>query len=75
MRPTYEPQVGQSAVIGIIFAVMTMLWLTIALWLTNHPTIGAPIRRYGHRVVPFVLLALGVLILHDTGLLELILKG
>jgi cadmium resistance protein CadD (predicted permease) len=29
--------------------------------------LGAPIRRYGHRVVPFVLIALGVLVLYEAG--------
>lgn len=54
------------AVIGVVFAVMAAIWIGIAHWLTNHRTIGAPIRRYGHRVVPFVLIALGALILFEA---------
>ena len=60
------------AVIGVVFALMTLVWLWAAHWLTQHRTIGAPIRRYGHRVVPFVLIALGILILHDAGTFELL---
>ncbi|MBS0422569.1 MAG: cadmium resistance transporter [Proteobacteria bacterium] len=55
------------AIIGAAFAVMTFVWLQVAHWLTHHRTIGAPIRRYSHRVVPFVLIALGALILHEAG--------
>lgn len=65
---------AQVAATGFVFAVMTLLWLFAAHWLTNHRSIGAPIRRYGHAVVPFVLLALGILILHEAGTLNLILK-
>jgi cadmium resistance protein CadD (predicted permease) len=60
------------AVIGIVFAIMTIVWLAAAHWLTNHRTLGAPIRRYGHRVVPFVLIALGVLVLHEAGTFALL---
>jgi cadmium resistance protein CadD (predicted permease) len=60
------------ALIGVLFAIMTLLWLGVAHWLTHHRTIGAPIRRYGHRVVPFVLIALGALILWQGGTLELL---
>jgi len=60
------------ALIGVVFAIITLLWLGIAHWLTHHRTIGAPIRRYGHRVVPFVLIALGALILWQRGALELL---
>ncbi|MCL4774040.1 MAG: cadmium resistance transporter [Burkholderiaceae bacterium] len=63
------------ACIGAVFAVMTAVWLVAAHWLINHETIGAPIRRYGHRVVPFVLIALGFLILHEAGTLNLLLHG
>ena len=59
-------------VIGIVFALMTLVWLWAAHWLTHHRTLGAPIRRYGHRVVPFVLIALGILILHEAGTFELL---
>jgi cadmium resistance protein CadD (predicted permease) len=55
------------AVIGGVFAAMTFVWLAVARWLVTHRTIGVPIRRYGGRVLPFVLIALGLYILYDTG--------
>ncbi|HEV7611209.1 MAG TPA: cadmium resistance transporter [Steroidobacteraceae bacterium] len=66
--PLFATRTGYDiALIGVVFAVMTLLWLGIAYRLTRHRTIGAPIRTYGHRVVPFVLISLGVLILHGAG--------
>ena len=59
-------------VIGIVFALMTALWIGAAYYLTRHRTLGAPIRRYGHRLVPFVLIALGVLILYEAGSFRLL---
>ncbi|WP_245304959.1 cadmium resistance transporter [Rhizobium multihospitium] len=57
--------------IGCIFAVLTAIWLVTAHSLVNHPTIGAPIRRHGHRIVPFVLIALGILILYEAETISL----
>ena len=55
------------AVIGVVFAVLTATWCLVARRMVEHPLVGAPIRRYGHRVVPFVLIALGVLVLYEAG--------
>jgi len=74
---TYTPlfatrTVYEIAIFGLVFAAMTATWLAAAYYLTNHPTIGAPIRRYGRRVVPFVLVALGVLILYEAQTIQLL---
>jgi len=58
--------------IGVVFAIMTPMWVGAAHWLIRHRTFGAPIRRYGHRVVPWVLIALGILILYEAGTVELL---
>jgi cadmium resistance protein CadD (predicted permease) len=58
---------SEVPVAGIVFAVMTGLWCVAAHWLVNHRGLGAPIRRQAHRVVPFILIGLGVLILIKTG--------
>jgi cadmium resistance protein CadD (predicted permease) len=58
--------------IGIVFAVMTGLWCLVAHWLVNHRALGTPIRRYAHRVVPFLLIGLGILILVRAGTLQLL---
>ena len=60
-------------VIALIFVVMTALWCFIAHAIVNHPKLGSPIRRYGHRVTPVVLVGLGVLILYQAGSLGLLL--
>ena len=50
-----------------VFAVMTAVWLGFAHWLTRHPKLGPPIRDYGQRAVPFVLIGLGVYVLIKAG--------
>jgi cadmium resistance protein CadD (predicted permease) len=59
-------------VIGVVFAIMTGLWCLAAHWLVNHLALGAPIRRYRHQVVPFILIGLGILILIRAGTLQLL---
>jgi cadmium resistance protein CadD (predicted permease) len=59
---------------AVIFAVMTGLWCLFAHWIVHHPTFGNPIRRYGHRVAPLVLIAIGVSIMYDAGSLGLLLR-
>ncbi len=63
---------AEIAVIGGVFAAMTLAWLAGAFWLTSHRTLGAPIRRYGHRVVPFVLVGLGCYIVYAAGSFALV---
>ena len=58
---------SQIAVMVAVFMIMTALWIAMAHGLVAHPTLGAPIRRYGHIVVPFVLIGLGFYILYDAG--------
>jgi cadmium resistance protein CadD (predicted permease) len=60
------------AIIGIVFAAMTGLWCLTAHWLVNHRTLGVPIRAHAHRVVPLVLIGLGILIIIRTGTIQLL---
>lgn len=55
------------AITRVGFAAMTLAWVGAAFWLTRHRTLGAPIRRYGTRVTPFVLIGLGAWILQEAG--------
>jgi cadmium resistance protein CadD (predicted permease) len=55
-----------------LFAVLTGLWLSVAHWLVNHKMLGAAIRRYGHLASPFVLIGLGLWILHSAGAFALL---
>ena len=71
--PMFATRPGPNvALIGLVFAAMTLVWVGAAFWLTRHPTLGAPLRRHGRRVVPFVLVALGFWILHEAGTFTLL---
>jgi cadmium resistance protein CadD (predicted permease) len=54
-----------------IFAALTFLWCFAALWLVRHTAWGKPLHRYGHLVLPFILIGLGGLILYRSGALRL----
>lgn len=57
----------QIGMFAVVFAVMTGLWCFFAHWIVNHPMIGKPIRRYGRRLAPLVLIGIGVSILYEAG--------
>ena len=59
------------ALIGLVFAGMTALWLLGARWLVSNPTLGPPLRRVLRPIVPAVLVALGVYIFLDARTWEL----
>jgi cadmium resistance protein CadD (predicted permease) len=61
----------EIGVIGLVFVVMTGIWCLFAHWLVHHRELGAPVRRYGHRIVPFVLIGIGIFILNSAGSLQL----
>lgn len=63
---------GDLALIAAVFAGLTALWLAFGYGLVGHPRLGAPIRRHGPRVVPFVLIGIGAMILHEGGSLHLV---
>jgi cadmium resistance protein CadD (predicted permease) len=54
-----------------IFAVLTLVWCFAALGLVRHTALGKPLRRYGHVVLPFILIGLGCLILYRSGAINL----
>ena len=73
--PTFAIRSGHEiAMIALVFAVMTAFWCFIAHSIVNHPKLGAPIRRYGHRVAPIVLIGLGFLILFQSGSVQLLFR-
>ncbi len=59
---------------AVIFAVMTGLWCFFAHWIVHHPTFGRPIRRYGHRLAPLVLIGIGLSIMYEAGSFGLLLR-
>jgi cadmium resistance protein CadD (predicted permease) len=50
-----------------IFAALTLVWCFVALWLVRHTALGKPLRRYGHVLLPFILIGLGGLVLYRSG--------
>ena len=55
-----------------VFAVMTAFWCLGALYLVGHRALGAPLRRYGHLILPFVLIAIGIFIVLENNTLHLV---
>jgi cadmium resistance protein CadD (predicted permease) len=59
------------AICGLI-AVMVAVWCFAAQFLIRHRAFGAIVRRWGQRVTPFILIALGLHILLRSGALAMI---
>jgi cadmium resistance protein CadD (predicted permease) len=57
---------AEIVTIVIVFAVLVALLLLAAHWLVRHPALGAPIRRYGPALSPWVLIAIGVFVIYDS---------
>ena len=55
-----------------IFFVLIGVWCYVAYLLTRHPQIIRILTRYGHAIVPFVLIGLGIYILNESGTFELL---
>ncbi len=52
-----------------VFLLLVAVWCLLGALLAHHPSIAKLLRRYGHRIVPFVLIGLGILILVESGTL------
>jgi len=61
--PLFAKQPSAIPAYAIMFAVLTAAWCLLGYVLVNNPLVGHSIRRYGHRLLPFVLIGLGVYIL------------
>lgn len=53
----------------VTFAVMTGLWCAAGFKLVNNALIGRHIRRYGHIILPVVLIVIGAWILRGASAL------
>jgi cadmium resistance protein CadD (predicted permease) len=60
------------ALISLVFVAMIGLWCGGAIWLVNHPLLGAPIRRYGTALLPVILLVIGVSVIVQNDTLHLL---
>ena len=75
---TYVPLfagLAGSEVAGIVavFAAMTAAWCGVAHYLVRHRTFGNPIRYWGRALLPWVLIALGAVVLVKAGAFGLLL--
>jgi cadmium resistance protein CadD (predicted permease) len=59
--------VFEIATIVVVFLVMTVAWVALARWFARHPLWGASVQRWGHRVVPWLLIVLGAGIIYEAG--------
>lgn len=60
----------QIGIVVVIFLFLVAAWCYIANKLIAFPLVAQTLERYGHIIVPFVLIGLGVLILNENGTLS-----
>jgi cadmium resistance transport/sequestration family protein len=53
-------------IILVVFSIAIGIWCTLAYALARHPAIARTLTLYGHRIVPFVLIGLGLYILLES---------
>ena len=62
--PVFATQnLPNQLILSATFLVLTAVWCWLGHALVQHPTLGAPIRRYAGPATPYVLIALGLYIL------------
>lgn len=61
--PMFANSLAAIPLFVIVFAVMTLLWCFLGHVLVNNQMFGHWIRRYGHKILPVVLILLGLDIL------------
>ncbi len=70
--PIFANQTPQEITATVaIFAALTILWCFAALGLVRHTALGKLLLRYGHVLLPFILIGLGGIILFRSGALRL----
>ncbi|MFM0737215.1 cadmium resistance transporter [Paraburkholderia xenovorans] len=63
---------GEGVLISLIFIAMIGVWCAGAVWLVEHPLLGAPIRRYGTALLPLILLVIGVSVIAQNDTLRIV---
>ncbi|MBW4618257.1 MAG: cadmium resistance transporter [Cyanosarcina radialis HA8281-LM2] len=72
----YVPLFARSNLLSLgvilgVFAIGIALWCFLAQQLTRQPLVAKALTNYGHQIVPFVLIGLGIFIFVDSGIYEL----
>lgn len=63
---------GDCTLITLVFVAMIGVWCAGAIWLVNHPLLGAPIRRFGTALLPLILLVIGISVIVQNGTLHVL---
>lgn len=58
-----------------VFFALVALWCFLGYFLGKHPAVSKVVDRYGHLIVPFVLIALGFYIMIESGSVHLLSKA
>lgn len=67
--PVFAVRSGaEVALIGVVFAILTVALCLAGHWLVNHSAFSEKLRKYAGRSVPFVLIAIGAWILIEPRL-------
>jgi cadmium resistance protein CadD (predicted permease) len=71
----YVPLFARSTLLEIgvilsIFGAMIGIWCWVAAQLVQHRAIAPALTRYGHRLMPFILISLGLYILLESGTVQ-----
>jgi len=61
--PLFASSIKEITSYAAIFLVMSVVWCGIAYLFVHNPLLGKPLRRYGHVMLPFVLIGVGLFIL------------
>jgi cadmium resistance protein CadD (predicted permease) len=64
--PVFSEDFTAIPVFVLVFALMTVLWCVAGNLLVSHPRISGSMRRLSRRLLPYVLIVLGVWILSDA---------
>lgn len=71
--PVFAKDLSAIPVFVVVFALMTLLWCVAGNLLVSHPRLIGSMRRLSRRLLPYVLIVLGVWIL--SGAVGLVLPG
>jgi cadmium resistance protein CadD (predicted permease) len=60
--------VGDDVLIVLVFLAMVAIWCTIAWWLGTRRRVIKALKHFGHWLVPLVFIAIGLVVIVDSGL-------
>lgn len=73
----YTPLFASSSLAGlgvilVVFLLLVGIWCLVGYHLTRHPAVATVMTRYGHILMPFVLIGIGIFILLENDALSLL---